>query len=237
MHTKLFGVDEKVKEVQNHLQKVNSLGIIGVGGVGKSTIAEALLHAEKRNAKFHKRCFHYIGKLQSDEKCLQILQDILKKLGVDKKLENLAHRQSELKEALAKNNTFLLLDDVWDSSQFNKIISQDTFSLCSNSTLVVCSRNLDAVKDHVVETYDVQLLKDGDLTMKLFTTHCFGDGKVNMPNQILEVGSKIVEACMDMPLSLKVFGAFLHGKERLRSWERALQQLKGVDHHKLAMIG
>lgn len=47
-----------------------------------------------------------------------------------------------------------------------------------------------------------------------------------MPNQFLEAGSNIVKACMGLPLSLKVFGTFLHAQERLRSWERVLQQLK-----------
>ena len=41
---------------------------------------------------------------------------------------------------------------------------------------------------------------------------------------------KIIKKINGLPLSLKVMGAFLRGKERIRSWERALQRMNRGRH-------
>ena len=40
--SKLIGVQEKMSQLENQLQTVGSLGIVGMGGIGKSTLAKAL---------------------------------------------------------------------------------------------------------------------------------------------------------------------------------------------------
>jgi hypothetical protein len=75
---------------------------------------------------------------------------------------------------------------------------------------------------------DVEKL-DGDAAHKLFNSYVLEDG-AQMSPQLFDLRNKIIEKCNGLPLSLKLMGAFLRGKERIRSWERAYQRMKRGRH-------
>lgn len=56
---------------------------------------------------------------------------------------------------------------------------------------------------------------DEEISLKLFITHSFGY-QDKFLSELIEVDKKIIKACNDLPLSLKVMGAYLRRKKRLR---------------------
>src|SRR6202022_144400 len=65
---------------------------------------------------------------------------------------------------------------------------------------------------------------DGNAAKELFNSYA-SSHEGQLSPQFFDLRDKIVEACKGLPLSLKVMGAFLQGKERIRSWERAFQRM------------
>ena len=72
--------------VKDHLKEVNTLGIVGMGGIGKTTLAKAIFDDVK--STYDASCF--VGQLKS-RSLLDILREILSKFGVDKEAKDLVH--------------------------------------------------------------------------------------------------------------------------------------------------
>jgi hypothetical protein len=94
------------------------------------------------------------------------------------------------------------------------------------TNIIITTRDWGLLKDFVEENgrIDVEEL-DGNAATQLFNSYA-SSNEGQLSPQFLDIRDKIVKACNGLPLSLKVMGAFLQGKERIRSWERAFQRMK-----------
>jgi hypothetical protein len=132
-----------------------------------------------------------------------------------------------MEELLDKKKVLLILDDVKDEAQVDDIIPTVILNQSKGTTLIITTRNWGAIKNRVGAKgtrFDVSKLDD-DAAKTLFNIHCSWEASHLSP-QFNDIRDIIVEACKGLPLSLKVVGAYLRGKEKLRSWERALQKMK-----------
>jgi dephospho-CoA kinase len=208
--------------VKDHLKEVNTLGIVGMGGIGKTTLAKAIFDDVK--STYDVSCF--VGQLKS-RSLFDILREILSKFGMDKEAKDLVHAHKLMEALLDTKKVILILDDVKDEAQVCDIIPTIILDRSKGSTLIITTRDWGAIRNRVRaggKRFDVSKLDD-DEAKTLFNIHSSWKASHLSPqfNDIYEI---IVEACKGLPLSLKVMGAYLRGKEKLRSWERALQRMK-----------
>lgn len=221
----LFGAEDNLLKIKGCMNKVNVLGIVGMGGIGKTTLAKAILRETK--STYDASCF--VGDLKSKSDCLEIVCYVLSRLKDDSlKPIKLEDAQEQLKELLVEKKILLILDDIRDQNQLDDIVAMDYLQFNSNTKLILTTRNWNAIKTCVSKDgkVNVDSLKE-DAALQLFTAHAFRFGdNLQIPTPFDDIRRQILEICNGLPLSLKVVGSFLHGKERLRSWERALQRLK-----------
>ena len=113
-----------------------------------------------------------------------------------------------------------------DLASQRDIIPTNAQFVNKGTNIIITTRDWGLLKDFVEENgrIDVREL-DGNASIQLFNSYASSDEGQLSP-QFFDIRDKIVEACKGLPLSLKVMGAFLQGKERIRSWERAFQRMK-----------
>nr|PNR42854.1 hypothetical protein PHYPA_017685 [Physcomitrium patens] len=105
-----------------------------------------------------------------------------------------------------------------DQSQIEDVVPMDDILASNGSTLIATTRNSKAIKHCGKKVCEINIKElDEETSTKLFITHSCG--QENLPNELVEVGKEIVRACNGLPLSLRVMGAFLRDKKRLRCWE------------------
>jgi len=229
-------VDEQItlpKEIaidlEKHLSKAKGLlkmdyvGIVGMGGIGKNTLAKAKFDDATMNSSYHASCF--IAQFKNYQSSYEILCEILPKLGNDHKPENLRDAQKMIKELLDKKRILLILDDVNEEALVHDIVPFDIVQASKGTTIILTTRKWSTIKSFVGSEgrLDVELLDEKAATI-LFTTH-LSWGADSLSLDFVALCKHVVKACNGLPLSLKVVGAFLRNKKRLRSWERALQRM------------
>jgi len=141
------------------------------------------------------------------------------------KPKNLRDAKKMMKNLLVVKKVLLILDDIKDEAQVYDIVPPDIVQASKRTTIILTTRNFSTIQPFVSfdGKLDVELLDEKAATM-LFNTH-LSWGVAPLSPDFENLRKHVVKACNGLPLSLKGMGAFLCRKQRLRSWERALQRM------------
>jgi energy-coupling factor transporter ATP-binding protein EcfA2 len=220
----VVGAENNLTKVKQCLKEVRILGLVGMGGIGKTTLANVIFQELKD--PYNASCF--VKDLKDKSDSFGILCDMLKDFGKDPKNlpTNLVDAQNMLKEFMVGKKVLIILDDIKDQLQVDDLLHPDILSDNTGITLIITTRHWDIIKDRVGENGKIMVnTLDESAANELFIHHSCGS-KGSLPDEFRDIGGRIVEACSGLPLSLGVLGAFLRDKWRLRSWERAFQRMK-----------
>ena len=215
-----------MSELEKQLQRVGSLGIVGMGGIGKSTLAKAL--SDHISHHFDAVCSIIDMK---DEKCTFALEHKSKNMQDATPQETTLSETRDLLERVRKTKKILLVvDNVSKQNQLCQLVDDNMFKDVDGMRLIASSRDWNSLKQHVpmAGKVDMQTL-EGDQPMTLFSRHAFGTNQSCLP-YLEHVVEKIVNACCGLPLSLEVMGIRMQGETRLRIWERTLHRLLRARH-------
>ena len=222
----LIGIQEKMSQLEKQLQTVGSLGIVGMGGIGKSTLAKALSNHVSNH--FDAICF--VDDLK-DETCTFVLKHKSRDMQDSPSQAETLRKTRDILEQVRKTKKILLVvDNVSKQSQLCQLLGDSMFKDVGGMRLIISSRNWESLKGHVpvAGKVDMQTL-EGNQPMKLFSRHAFGTNQSCLP-YLEHVVGKIVNACCGLPLSLEVMGTCMQGETRLRIWERTLHRLLRARH-------
>ncbi|XP_024042960.1 TMV resistance protein N-like [Citrus clementina] len=223
----LVGVESRVEEIESLLgaqsKDVYALGIWGIGGIGKTTIARATF--DKISSDFEGSCFLENVREESQKPgglaCLRqkLLSNLLKDKNVSLAIGLNFRRLSRMK-------VLIVFDDVTCFSQLESIIGS-LDCLTPVSRIIITSRNKQVLRNWGVrKIYEMEALEYHH-AVELFSRHAF---KQNHPDVGYEkFSSKVMKYAQGVPLALKVLGCFLYEREK-EVWESAINKLQRILH-------
>eukprot|EP00253_Pinus_taeda_P018174 PITA_18174 len=223
------GLDEKIKDLEMTLsfrepQSGNGrvVGIVGPGGVGKSTLARELFNRWRSN--YYRFCFLFDVR----SKPLQSLQtNLLKDLiqsdvpinSVEEGIEKLRMHFS------ARVPSLIVLDDVDHADQLDALLSPVKDDLDQHSLILVTCRNMDVLRSSDIQESSIYQMKglNRQHSSEVFCSYAF-----RQPIPLAgfeELVLKFLDVCSGSPLSLKVNGESLRGDDDPENWKAKLRRI------------
>ncbi|XP_061342557.1 disease resistance protein Roq1-like isoform X2 [Gastrolobium bilobum] len=226
------GLESRVEEVLKLLMDprssdgVHMVGIHGIGGVGKTTLALGVYNSVAED--FEGLCFlQNVRENSNTHGGLQHLQEILlgKMLGEEKdKLASVPEGSSEIQCRLREKKVLLILDDVDKLEQLQALAGSPDW-LGPGSRVIITTRDKQLLACHEVEkTYEVEELNGKD-ALKLLRWKAFKTHEVDQRfNNILY---RALTFAAGLPLALEVIGSSLFGKS-VDEWKSALDRYERI---------
>lgn len=220
----LVGAYPQVKEVEELLEngsdEVRTIGIWGIGGIGKTAIAGAVFN--RLYQKFNSYCFlANVGNESKKHGLLGLRNELLRQIlgQTDINIATPDIGSSNIRNRLRRKRVLIVLDDVCSITQLEFLIKQSTY-FGPGSRIVITTRDMNVIKD-VDKIYSVKGLSDSD-SLELFS-HC-AFKQSYPPEEYMQFSMRAAFYAKGMPLALKVLGSFLRKKSALE-WESALRRL------------
>ncbi|CAM6107593.1 unnamed protein product [Calypogeia fissa] len=211
----IYGIDQVLQDLIIRLDKCTRVGLVGMGGIGKTTIAMDYFSSHRR--KYEYTCF-----LREVKKVQGGVQNAI--------LENIYHRGHRIAlrdlRLLRQQELLLVLDDVAKKEDFEivSLLFGDRVKVHENSRIIATSRDSQLLQSNDFEVYRVPLLNHS-ASEQVFLSIVFEGVPVPPPRFEVYV-RPIVEKCRGLPLHLELTGRYLrvHGKST-DDWEEALVAL------------
>ncbi|KAK4259216.1 hypothetical protein QN277_005570 [Acacia crassicarpa] len=224
----LIGIARHIRNIENLLSETRIVGIWGMGGAGKTTLAKAVF--QELRAQYD--AFSYIENVKEQLKDIgldKLQRNCLRELLKDKEISIYDIKSASMKNRLGRKKILIILDDV-DGSRIAEDLTNMLNWCGKGSRIIITSRDMQVLQNAYEKskprsteaTYHVPGL-DFRNAIRLFSFKAF---KQHEPSEgYMELSKSFVEYCQGSPLALVVLGCFLYGRKK-EDWESALKKFE-----------
>ncbi|KAG2398113.1 Disease resistance protein [Vigna angularis] len=230
----VVGFVKDSKDVVKRLQEGGSnrkvVSIVGMGGLGKTTLARKVYNSSQAKHHFDRRAWVYVSnECRVKELLLGLLKHLQQQRSGNKKgkksvedVNNLSEEQlkKQVLKCLEKKRYLVVIDDLWKRRDWDEV--QHAFPDNNRGSRILITSRLKEVALHAGDDvpHNLQFLSKEE-SWELFCRKVF-KGE-NCPSDLETLGKQMVQSCRGLPLSVIVLAGLLAKKEKShREWSKVV---------------
>ncbi|GAB4842319.1 hypothetical protein Ancab_012289 [Ancistrocladus abbreviatus] len=212
VHKLLCG--DNAKNAIDHFQV---LSLVGMGGIGKTTIAKMVYNDDEVRAHFTQRIWICISDMFDE---LKVAKSIAKSLNPSgPTFDELQNVVEDIQRHVTGRKFLLVLDDVWteDNRNWDNIFS--SLSTClQGSKVLVTTRSMEVAKNLKAAIIPVKELPEEEC-WSLFSHFAFTGRDENERQHLEDIGRSIARKCKGLPLAAETLGRAMVVKRTRNEWK------------------
>ncbi|XP_070674897.1 putative disease resistance protein RGA4 [Malus domestica] len=194
--------------------------IVGMGGMGKTTLAQLAYNDANVHAHFKKKIWICVSEPFD-------VMKIAKKIIGDESLSSneLDYVLQCMSISIEKEKFLLVLDDVWneDSTQWDQLKVPLMRNSAKGSRILVTTRKERVASMVRSTTFTINL---GELSeqhcLSIFNHMAFPNGEADEYGVFGDISREIVKKCKGLPLVAKTLGSLMRDKRIMKEWKNVL---------------
>ncbi|XP_057743159.1 putative disease resistance protein At3g14460 [Arachis stenosperma] len=205
----------------NNEHHLSVISIVGMGGVGKTTLAQTMYNNAELMEGFDRKAWVCVSEKFN---IVETTKNIVKEISINTQdLDSFNSIQDALKKGLSEKKFFIVLDDVWsnDHHQWKDFLAPFQYGI-KGSTILLTTRKEDV--GSVVQTnyhphYLIPLSED--CCWSVFAANA-SFPESNGSTTLEGIGKKIAKKCDGLPLAAETLGCLCR-RHDAKEWEKILR--------------
>ncbi|KAB2095907.1 hypothetical protein ERO13_A01G072000v2 [Gossypium hirsutum] len=194
-------------------KQLHQVGIIGMGGLGKTTITQKIFNNHAILERFEERIWVSISQTVNEE---ETMKTMLKQLGEDTYGLDMGQMLPKIKQALEGKDYLIVMDDVWSvHGWWERLLAGLPKREGQSSAVIITTRKESVAIEMGVEKariHQPRVLNEEE-SWALFCRIAFSSEKeAKQHYELEELGKDIVKKCCGLPLAIKTVGGLLKSK-------------------------
>ncbi|XP_057742853.1 putative disease resistance protein At3g14460 [Arachis stenosperma] len=201
---------------------ISVIPIVGMGGIGKTTLAQLVYNDEKMKENFDFRGWVCVSE---EFDVIKVTKTIIEAITSSScNLKDLNLLQHDLKERLSRQKFFVVLDDAWneDYEDWNRLLKPFQNGVKGSKILITTRSKKVASVVQTVSPRELSLLSDEDCWL-VFSKHARLSTDSMENSTLRKVGKDIVRKCDGLPLAAQALGGLLRGNSDVEYWNHILK--------------
>nr|AAW48301.1 potato resistance-like protein I2GA-SH23-3 [Solanum tuberosum] len=226
----IFGRQREIEDLIDRLlsedasgKKLTVVPIVGMGGLGKTTLAKAVYNNERVKNHFGLKAWCCVSEPYD---ALRITKGLLQEIGKfdsNDVYNNLNQLQVKLKESLKGKKFLIVLDDVWNDNYNEWDDLRNIFVQGDIGCKIIVTTRKESVALMMGNEQISMNNLPTEASWSLFKTHAFENMDPMGHSELEEVGKQISAKCKGLPLALKTLAGMLRSKSDVEEWTRILR--------------
>ncbi|XP_037483581.1 putative disease resistance protein RGA4 isoform X2 [Triticum dicoccoides] len=231
---KFYGRVEEKNSIINQItagksDSVAILPIVGIGGTGKTALAQFVYNDPKVQNQFDHSTWVWVSNSFDEMRITREMLDIVPR-EKHEGLCSLDRLQLVLKTHIESKRVLVILDDVWDDMndcRFNLILAPFKSNNANGSVILVTTRYLSVAKRiGTTESVVLRALGDDDFWL-LFKAQAFRNENYEGDGNLTSIGRKIAGKLKGNPLAAVAAGELLRVDLTVGHWNKVLKDEDG----------